>query len=49
MNILDEGGNEELLRYILKNYPYTGYTFTEESIEEYKKNKKSFLNNLRRK
>ena len=49
MNILDEGGNEELLRYILKNYPYNGYSFTEESIEEYKRNKKSFLNNLRRK
>ena len=49
MNILDEGGNEELLRYILKNYPYTGYSFTEETIEEYKQNKRSFLNNLRRK
>ena len=49
MNILDEGGNEELLRYILKNYPYTGYSFTEESIEEYKQNERDFLLNLRRK
>ena len=39
-------GNEELLRYILKNYPYEGYIFTEESIEEYKKNKINFLDNL---
>ena len=39
-------GNEELLRYILKNYPYEGYIFTEESIEEYKKNKINFLDDL---
>ena len=49
MNILDEGGNEELLRYILKNYPYAGYSFTEESIEAYKQNKEGFLLDLRRK
>ena len=49
MNILDEGGNEELLRYILKNYPYAGYSFTEESIEKYKQNKEGFLLDLRRK
>lgn len=45
-------GNEELLRYILKNFPYNGYNFTEETIEEYKKDKnkrKQFLNNLRKK
>ena len=50
-NLLNKG-NEELLRYILKNFPYNGYNFTEETIEEYKKDKnkrKQFLNNLRKK
>ena len=42
-------GNEELLRYILDNYPYNGHKSTDESIGEYKKNKRKFLLNLRRK
>ena len=42
-------GDEELLRYILKNYPYQGYKFSEESINEYKKNKRKFLLSLRKK
>jgi hypothetical protein len=41
-------GDEVLLRYILENFPYNGYRFSEETIEEYKKNKMDFLNNLRR-
>ena len=41
-------GNEELLRYILQNYPYKNYQFTEESIEEYKKSKRKFLLKLRK-
>ena len=41
-------GDEVLLRYILENFPYNGYKFSEETIEEYKKNKMDFLNNLRR-
>ena len=36
MNLFNKG-NEELLRYILKNYPYDNYKFTEQSINEYKK------------
>ena len=41
-------GVENLLRYILEKYPYNGYKFSEESIEEFRKNKKKFLINLRR-
>lgn len=41
-------GNEELLRHILKKYPFPGYQFSEESIKEYKKNKGKFLLNLRK-
>ena len=41
-------GNEELLKHILDNYPYDGHKSTEESIEQYKKNKKKFLLNLKR-
>ena len=48
MNLLDQG-DEVLLRYILQNYPYKGYTFNEKTIDEYKLNKERFLNNLRRK
>ena len=49
MTILEQKGNEELLRYILKNFPYSGYVFTEKTIEEYKQNKRGFLNTLKRK
>ena len=48
MQLLDQG-NEALLRYILQNHPYNGYTFSEESIEQYKQDKLGFLNDLRRK
>ena len=47
MQLLDQG-NEALLRYILQNHPYNGYTFSEESIEQYKQDKLGFLNDLRR-
>ena len=47
MNLFNKG-NEELLRYILKNYPYDNYKFTEQSINEYKKDKKKFLLKLRK-
>ena len=43
-----EQGNEQLLRYILQNYPYNGYIFNEESIDNYKNNKKKFLMDLRK-
>ena len=49
MTILEQKGNEELLRYILKNFPYSGYVFTEKTIDEYKQNKRGFLNTLKRK
>ena len=46
-DILNNKGNEELIKYILKNYPYKGPKINiEESLEEYKKNKKRFLNKL---
>ena len=32
----------------MDNYPYDGHKSTEESIEQYKKNKKKFLLNLKR-
>ena len=41
-------GNEELLRYILQNYPYNNYQFTEQSIEDYKRSKRKFLINLKK-
>jgi len=41
-------GNEELLKHILKNYPYNGHVSIEQSIEQYKKNKKKFLMNLKK-
>ena len=48
MSLLEQG-NEVLLKYILKNYPYNGYKYDEKSIEDYKKDKVKFLYNLRKK
>ena len=48
MSLFDQG-DEVLLRYILKKFPYKGYTFDEKSIDEYKKNKIQFLYDLRKK
>ena len=47
MNLFNKG-NEELLRYILQNYPYNNYQFTEQSIEDYKRSKRKFLINLKK-
>ena len=48
MVLLDQG-NEVLLRYILQNFPYEGYSFTEKSIKQYNENKIEFLYDLRKK
>ena len=48
MTLLEQG-DDVLLRYILQNYPYKGYTFNEKTIEEYKLDKEKFLNGLRKK
>ena len=36
-------GNENLIKYLLKNYPYDKKEFSEDMIDEYKQNKKGFL------
>ena len=48
MSLLEQG-NEVLLKYILKNYPYNGYKYDEKSIEDYKRDKVKFLCGLRKK
>ena len=48
MSLLEQG-NEELLRYILKHYPFRGYNYDEQSIEDYKHDKIKFLYSLRKK
>ena len=39
-------GNEELVKYLLKNYPCEGYQNTEEKFQDFKKNEKMFLKKL---
>ena len=39
-------GNEEFLRFLLTNYPYDGCQFSEDMIEEFKNNKRTFLKKL---
>ena len=48
MTLLDQG-NEVLLKYILQNHPCPGYEFSEELIENYRKDKKKFLIDMRKK
>ena len=39
-------GNEELLRFLLTNHPFEGCQFSENMIEEYRNNKRTFLKKL---
>ena len=42
-------GNEILIKYILEKYPYPGFKYSENVIDEYKKNPKIFLFGLKKK
>ena len=39
-------GNEELVIYLLKNYPVQGNEYSENKMQEYNKNKNMFLKKL---
>ena len=45
-NNFNNYGNEEFLRFLLTNYPYDGCQFSDDMIEEFKNNKRTFLKKL---
>ena len=45
-NNFNNYGNEEFLRFLLTKYPYDGCQFSEDMIEEFKNNKRTFLKKL---
>ena len=45
---ISENGNEELVKYLLKNYPCEGCQYSEEKMQEFRANEKIFLKKLKK-